>query len=75
MGASSRSFPHHSPNGSNPRELERQKPQRAWQQRDNHKNAGVILASLSFGLGELSFLSLTHYYGPFALAAWAEQEC
>ena len=36
--ASSPSFPHHSPNGSNPPELERQKIQRAWQQRDNHKN-------------------------------------
>jgi len=31
---------------------------------------GVILASLSSGGGELSFLGLTHYYGPFSLAAW-----
>ena len=31
---------------------------------------GVILASLSAGGGELSFLGLTHYYGPFSLAAW-----
>jgi battenin len=32
--------------------------------------AGVILASLSSGGGELSFLGLVHYYGPFSLAAW-----
>jgi battenin len=32
--------------------------------------AGVVLASLSSGMGELSFLSLTHYFGPFSLAAW-----
>ncbi len=35
------------------------------------KMAGVILASLASGGGELSFLSLTHYYGHFSLAAWA----
>ena len=34
------------------------------------KMAGVVLASLSSGGGELSFVSLTHYYGPFSLAAW-----
>jgi battenin len=34
------------------------------------KMFGVILASLSSGGGELSFLGLTHYYGHFALAAW-----
>lgn len=34
------------------------------------KMAGVILASLSSGAGELSFLGLVHYYGPFSLAAW-----
>jgi battenin len=34
------------------------------------KMAGVVLASLSSGLGELSFLGLTHYFGPFSLAAW-----
>lgn len=28
------------------------------------------MASLSSGGGELSFLGLTHYYGPFSLAAW-----
>ncbi|KLU91227.1 hypothetical protein MAPG_09749 [Magnaporthiopsis poae ATCC 64411] len=32
--------------------------------------AGVVLASLSSGGGELSFLGLTHYYGPMSLAAW-----
>lgn len=32
--------------------------------------AGVVLASLSSGGGELSFLGLTHFYGPFSLAAW-----
>jgi battenin len=31
---------------------------------------GVAIASLSSGLGELSLLGLTHYYGPFSLAAW-----
>lgn len=34
------------------------------------KIAGIILASLSSGGGELSFLGLTHYYGPFSLASW-----
>lgn len=34
------------------------------------KMFGVILASLSSGGGELSFLGLTHYYGQFALASW-----
>lgn len=34
------------------------------------KMTGVILASLSSGGGELSFLGLTHFYGPFSLAAW-----
>jgi battenin len=34
------------------------------------KMAGVIVASFSSGGGELSFLGLTHYYGPFSLAAW-----
>ncbi|KAF2829849.1 batten's disease protein Cln3 [Ophiobolus disseminans] len=34
------------------------------------KMCGVMLASLSSGGGELSFLSLTHYYDRFALAAW-----
>ena len=35
------------------------------------KMAGVVLASLSSGGGELSFLGLTHFYGPFSLAAWS----
>lgn len=34
------------------------------------KLAGVVLASLSSGAGELSFLGLTHYYGHMSLAAW-----
>ncbi|KAK4184026.1 protein BTN1-like protein 2 [Podospora australis] len=34
------------------------------------KMVGVVLASLSSGGGELSFLGLTHYYGPGSLAAW-----
>ena len=32
---------------------------------------GVAMASLSSGGGELSFLGLTHYYGPHSLAAWS----
>ncbi|TVY47519.1 Protein btn-1, partial [Lachnellula occidentalis] len=31
---------------------------------------GVALASMSSGGGESTFLGLTHYYGPFSLAAW-----
>ncbi|KAI1359702.1 Batten's disease protein Cln3 [Xylaria arbuscula] len=34
------------------------------------KMLGVMLASLSSGGGELSFLGLTHYYGHISLAAW-----
>lgn len=34
------------------------------------KLAGIVLASLSSGMGELSFVGLTHFYGPFSLAAW-----
>ncbi|KAK4121915.1 batten's disease protein Cln3 [Parathielavia appendiculata] len=34
------------------------------------KLLGVVLASLSSGGGELSFLGLTHYYGHVSLAAW-----
>lgn len=34
------------------------------------KMVGVVMASLSSGGGELSFLGLTHYYGHFSLAAW-----
>lgn len=34
------------------------------------KVVGIILASLSAGGGELSFVGLTHFYGPFSLAAW-----
>ncbi|RVX75713.1 Protein btn1 [Exophiala mesophila] len=34
------------------------------------KMAGVVLASLSSGGGELTFVGMVHYYGPFSLAAW-----
>ncbi|KAK4979582.1 battenin CLN3 protein [Elasticomyces elasticus] len=34
------------------------------------KMLGVVLASLSSGGGELSFLGLTSFYGRFSLAAW-----
>jgi battenin len=34
------------------------------------KIAGIVLASFSAGAGELSFVGLTHFYGPFSLAAW-----
>ncbi|TEA10837.1 Protein BTN1 [Colletotrichum sidae] len=34
------------------------------------KMVGVVIASLSSGGGELSFLGLTHYYGPMSLAGW-----
>ncbi|KAL4723609.1 battenin CLN3 protein [Fusarium chlamydosporum] len=34
------------------------------------KLVGVILASISAGGGELSFLGLTHFYGPMSLAGW-----
>lgn len=34
------------------------------------KIVGIVLASFSAGGGELSFMGLTHFYGPFSLAAW-----
>ena len=34
------------------------------------KMSGVVLASLSSGGGELSFLGLTSFYGPHSLASW-----
>ncbi|KAJ5133282.1 uncharacterized protein N7443_005085 [Penicillium atrosanguineum] len=34
------------------------------------KIVGIVLASFSAGAGELSFVGLTHFYGPFSLAAW-----
>lgn len=34
------------------------------------KVAGIVLANISSGAGEVNFLALTHYYGPFSLAAW-----
>ncbi|KAJ5172855.1 hypothetical protein N7492_005448 [Penicillium capsulatum] len=35
------------------------------------KIVGIVLASFSAGGGELSFVGLTHFYGPFSLAAWS----
>ena len=35
------------------------------------KMVGVVLASLTSGGGELSFLSLTHFYGHNSLASWS----
>jgi len=35
------------------------------------KMIGVVLASISCGGGESTFLSLTHFYGSFALAFWS----
>lgn len=34
------------------------------------KIAGIVLANISSGAGEVNFLSLTHFYGHFSLAAW-----
>lgn len=34
------------------------------------KMLGVSMAAIASGVGELSFLALTHYYGHFSLAAW-----
>lgn len=34
------------------------------------KIIGIVFASFSAGAGELSFVGLTHFYGPFSLAAW-----
>ena len=34
------------------------------------KIAGVVLANISCGAGEVNFLSLTHFYRDFSLAAW-----
>jgi len=42
----------------------------AWQPTLPGRLFGVILASISAGLGELSFLGMTHYYGEFAVPFW-----
>jgi battenin len=34
------------------------------------KLAGIVLANISSAAGEVNFLSLTHFYGPFSLASW-----
>ncbi|ODA83841.1 hypothetical protein RJ55_02357 [Drechmeria coniospora] len=36
----------------------------------SRKMAGIVLASMSSGGGELSFLGLTHHYGPVSLVGW-----
>lgn len=35
------------------------------------KIAGIVLANISSGAGEVSFLALTHFYGDSSLAAWS----
>jgi battenin len=42
----------------------------AWQEELPARLFGVVLASVSSGLGELSFLGMTHYYGQFAVPFW-----
>lgn len=42
----------------------------AWQQELSARLFGVVLASTSAGLGELSFLGMTHFYGQFAILFW-----
>ncbi|TGZ81337.1 batten's disease protein Cln3 [Ascodesmis nigricans] len=42
----------------------------AWCEPLSSRLFGVVLASVSSGLGELSFLGMTHYYGPFAVPFW-----
>lgn len=42
----------------------------AWQEKLPMRLFGVVLASISSGLGELSFLGMTHYYGQFAVPFW-----
>ncbi|USW46693.1 Putative batten's disease protein Cln3 [Septoria linicola] len=34
------------------------------------KISGIVLANISSGAGEVNFLALTHFYGPFSLASW-----
>ena len=43
----------------------------AWADSLPERLFGVVLASVSSGLGELSFLSMTHFYGPFAVPFWS----
>lgn len=35
------------------------------------KIAGIVLANISSGAGEVNFLALTHFYGDLSLAAWS----
>jgi battenin len=43
----------------------------AWADSLPERLFGVVLASISSGLGELSFLGMTHFYGPFAVPFWS----
>ena len=45
-------------------------PENAEPRSISAKLAGIVLANISSGAGEVNFLALTHYYGPFSLAAW-----
>lgn len=42
----------------------------AWADALPARLCGVVLASISSGLGELSFLAMTHFYGRFAIPFW-----
>lgn len=42
----------------------------AWAEELPVRLFGVVLASVASGLGELSFLGMTHFYGPFAVPFW-----
>lgn len=42
----------------------------AWGEALPARLFGVILASVSSGFGELSFLGMTHFYGQFAILFW-----
>ncbi|RPB00962.1 batten's disease protein Cln3 [Choiromyces venosus 120613-1] len=43
----------------------------AWADTLPERLFGVVLASISSGLGELSFLGMTHFYGAFAVPFWS----
>lgn len=43
----------------------------AWASSLPDRLFGIMLASISAGLGELSFLGMTHFYGPFAVPFWS----
>lgn len=43
----------------------------AWAEALPTRLLGVALASISSGLGELSFLGMAHYYGQYAISFWS----